>query len=55
MGFDCMIIKERVNTIDQNDFMTITNYLSTVLINLLYTHTHKISDNLTVSNRIRQK
>lgn len=55
MGFDCMIMKERVNTIEQNDIMTISNYLSTVLINLLYTYTLSLIACLTVSNRICQK
>lgn len=39
MGFDCMIMKERENATEKNDFMIISNYLSTVLINLLFTHT----------------
>lgn len=33
---------ERENTAEKNDFMTISNYLSTVLINLLHTHTHSL-------------
>lgn len=39
MGFDCMIMKEREDVTEKKDFMIISNYLSTVLINLLFTHT----------------
>lgn len=43
MGFDCVIMKERENATEKNDFMIISNYFQypgTVFINLLYTHTH---------------
>lgn len=30
---------ERENSTEKNDFMTIPNHLSTILINLLHTHT----------------
>lgn len=40
MGFDCMIMKERENATEKNDFMIIFNYLSTVLINVLVTRSH---------------
>lgn len=57
MGFDCMIMKERENATEKNDFMIILNYLSTVLINVLvthalthmHTHTYTIYDDYIVS------
>ena len=52
MGFDCVIMKERENATEKNDFMIISNYFQypgTVFINLLYTHTHATYDGYAVS------